>query len=60
MDNELEQMIKRKNAYLKRIEENKRMMELINNPHVKDNSLRSAKEVKRNLAVIKIQVIRKK
>jgi len=55
MDYELEQMIKKKNDYLKKIEEKKRMMELINNPTIKD-VLKPFNAMKRHEAAKKIQV----
>jgi len=55
MDNELEMMIKRKNGFLKKIEEKRRMMELINNPAIKD-ILKPINAMKRNAAAKKIQV----
>jgi hypothetical protein len=49
-------MIKKKNEILKRIEENKRLMELIKNPNIK-NSLLPAQHMKKISAIKKIQVI---
>lgn len=56
MDDELENMIKRKNEYLKKIEEKKRMMELINNPTIKD-ILKPMNAMRKHDAAKKIQVI---
>lgn len=56
MDNELEIMIKKKNEYLKKIEEKKRMMELINNPSIRD-ILKPMNLMKKYEAAKKIQVI---
>lgn len=56
MDNELKMMIKKKNEYLKKIEEKKRMMELINNPTIKD-ILKPMNAMRRHEAARKIQVI---
>ncbi len=55
MDNELENMIKKKNEYLTKIEKQKRMMELINNPTIKD-ILKPMNAMKRYEAAKKIQV----
>lgn len=55
-DTNVTQMIKKKNEILKRIEENKRLMELIKNPDIK-NSLIPAQQMKKISATKKIQVI---
>jgi hypothetical protein len=54
-ENDIDAMYRRKNELLKRIEEKKRLMELIKNPHIKD-SLGPMNQMKRNIAVKKIQV----
>ncbi len=59
MDNELELMIRKKNEYLKNIEKKKRMMELINNPSIKD-ILKPMNAMKKHEAAKKIQVFLKK
>jgi hypothetical protein len=54
-DNEINRMIKKKNEILKRIEENKRLMELIKNPNIKDTH-KPVKQMKKISALKKIQV----
>jgi len=56
MDNELEEMIKKKNEYIKKIQEKKRMIELINNPQPQKNTVVHVQGINRNLAVKVIQV----
>ncbi len=48
-------MVKKKNELKKRIEEQKRMMELIKNPHIKD-SLAPIHQMKKHKAAKTIQV----
>ena len=57
MENELDDlnlMMRKKNELLRRIEENRRLMELIKNPHIKD-TLGPLKMMRRNIAAKKIQ-----
>jgi hypothetical protein len=54
MEDDLTLHMKKKNEILKRIEENKRLMELIRNPYIKD-TLGPLKMMKKNIAVKKIQ-----
>ncbi len=54
-EDNIQSMIKKKNVILKRIEENKRLMELIKNPNIQ-NSLKPAKEMKKLSSIKKIQV----
>lgn len=56
MDNDLEAIVRRKNELLKKIEERRRLMELIRNPHIKD-TLTPLIKMKKSNAVKKIQVI---
>lgn len=53
-DCDLDEMMRKKNELLRRIEENKRLMELIRNPHIKD-SLGPLQMMKKNIAIKKIQ-----
>ena len=55
MDRELEKMIKKKNEFLKKIEEKRRMMELIKNPNIKE-VLKPLNLMKKHEAARKIQV----
>jgi hypothetical protein len=54
MEDDLTILMKKKNDILKRIEENKRLMELIRNPYIKD-TLGPLQVMKKNIAVKKIQ-----
>ncbi len=54
-DNELQQMINRKNDYIKKIEEKRRMMDLINNPNIKELE-KPFEKMKKHTAAKKIQV----
>jgi hypothetical protein len=53
---EMSVMMRKKNELLKKIEEQKRMMELIKNPHIKD-SLTPIYQFKKHKAVKTLQVI---
>jgi hypothetical protein len=53
-DKEIHEMVRKKNELLRRIEEKRRLMELINNPNIK-NSLEPIHQMKKNSAVKKIQ-----
>ena len=55
MDYELQEMINKKNSFLKKIEEKKRMMELISNPNVKQLN-QPIEKMKKQQAAKKIQV----
>lgn len=59
MEDDLTILMKKKNDIVKRIEENKRLMELIRNPNIKD-TLRPLQMMKTNIAVKKIQTFWKK
>jgi hypothetical protein len=52
---DINNMIKRKNELIKKIEQQKRIMELIKNPHIK-NSLEPIIQMKKHKAAINIQV----
>lgn len=55
-DEQINAMLRRKNELMKKIEENRRLMELIKNPHIKD-TLAPLRKMKRSIAAKKIQVI---
>lgn len=54
-DYNLEAMFRKKNELLRKIEEKKRMMELIKNPNIR-NTLLPAKQMQKNISARKIQV----
>jgi len=58
MDRELEEMLRKKNDYHKKIEEQKRMMDLIKNPQSQQNNTNNyVQGINRNLAVKILQVL---
>ena len=57
MDHELEEMIRKKNDYIKKIQDQKRMMDLINNPiSQQNNTIQYVQGINRNITIKVIQV----